>query len=33
MASSKLNQQYKIYVVEDNTLYAQILKKQLTDDG
>lgn len=33
MTGSKLNQQYKIYVVEDNTLYAQILKKQLTDDG
>ena len=33
MANSKLNPQYKIYVVEDNTLYAQILKKQLIDDG
>ncbi len=33
MARSKLNTQYKIFVVEDNVLYAQILKKQLTDDG
>ena len=33
MAHSKINTQYKIFVVEDNTLYAQILKKQLTDDG
>jgi two-component system, NtrC family, response regulator AtoC len=33
MASSKIKTQYKIFVVEDNTLYAQILKKQLTDDG
>jgi two-component system response regulator AtoC len=33
MASSKLNPHYKIFVVEDNILYAQILKKQLTDDG
>ncbi len=29
----KINKQYKVYVVEDNVLYAQILKKQLTDDG
>jgi two-component system response regulator AtoC len=33
MTSSKLNPHYKIFVVEDNILYAQILKKQLTDDG
>ena len=33
MASSKLNPQYKIFVVEDNILYAQILKKHLTDEG
>jgi DNA-binding response OmpR family regulator len=33
MAKPKLNTQYKIFVVEDNTLYAQILKKQLVDDG
>jgi len=33
MANSKLNPQYKIFVVEDNTLYAQILKKQLIDEG
>ena len=33
MIKSKLKQQYKIFVVEDNILYAQILKKQLTDDG
>ncbi len=25
--------QYKIFVVEDNVLYAQMLKKQLVDDG
>lgn len=25
--------QYKIFVVEDNIIYAQILKKQLVDDG
>ncbi|HSH19627.1 MAG TPA: response regulator, partial [Draconibacterium sp.] len=33
MAKPRLNTQYKIFVVEDNTLYAQILKKQLLDDG
>ncbi len=33
MARPKLSTQYKIFVVEDNTLYAQILKKQLVDDG
>ena len=33
MTSSKIKTQYKIFVVEDNILYAQILKKQLTDDG
>ncbi len=33
MAQSKVNTQYKIFVVEDNTLYAQVLKKQLLEDG
>ncbi|HCE57415.1 MAG TPA: hypothetical protein DER09_06305, partial [Prolixibacteraceae bacterium] len=33
MAQSKVNTQYKIFVVEDNTLYAQVLKKQLVEDG
>ena len=33
MNSSKINMQYKIFVVEDNVLYAQMLKKQLVDDG
>ena len=33
MAKPKLNSPYKIFVVEDNTLYAQILKKQLIDEG
>ncbi len=33
MTNSKSNMQYKIFVVEDNVLYAQILKKQLVDDG
>ncbi len=33
MSNSKINMQYKIFVVEDNVLYAQILKKQLVDDG
>lgn len=26
-------QQYKVFIVEDNELYARVLKKQLTDDG
>lgn len=33
MAQSRVNTQYKIFVVEDNVLYAQILKKQLVEDG
>jgi len=33
MTQSRINTQYKVFVVEDNTLYAQVLKKQLTDDG
>jgi len=33
MNNSRTNIQYKIFVVEDNTLYAQILKKQLSDEG
>ena len=32
MANSKNNIQYKIFVVEDNVLYAQVLKKQLIDN-
>ncbi len=31
MANSKNNIQYKVYIVEDNILYARILKKQLVD--
>ncbi len=33
MTSTKLKTQYKIFVVEDNVMYAQLLKKQLVDDG
>ena len=33
MSHSKVKMQYKIFVVEDNILYAQILKKQLIEDG
>ena len=29
----KSNNQYIVYIVEDNELYARVLKKQLTDDG
>ncbi|HKI88850.1 MAG TPA: sigma-54 dependent transcriptional regulator [Draconibacterium sp.] len=32
MSNPKSNIQYKIFIVEDNNLYAQILKKQLVDD-
>ncbi|MCD6354540.1 MAG: sigma-54-dependent Fis family transcriptional regulator, partial [Prolixibacteraceae bacterium] len=32
MTNSKAKIQYKIFVVEDNPLYAQILKKQLVDN-
>ncbi|MCF6358710.1 MAG: sigma-54 dependent transcriptional regulator [Draconibacterium sp.] len=33
MTNSKNNIQYKVFIVEDNILYARILKKQLTDDN
>lgn len=33
MKSSKNHIQYKVFIVEDNTLYARILKKQLVDDN
>lgn len=33
MVSTKIDTQYKIFVVEDNTLYAQVIKKQLVDEG
>jgi len=33
MANSENNIQYKVFIVEDNILYARILKKQLTDDN
>ncbi len=33
MPNHKSKTQYKIFVVEDNVLYAQILKKQLVDEG
>ncbi len=33
MPSNKANSQYKVFVVEDNVLYAQVLKKQLVDEG
>lgn len=33
MPNHKNNTQYKVFVVEDNVLYAQVLKKQLVDDG
>ena len=33
MANQKSKPQYKVYIVEDNELYARVLKKQLTDDG
>lgn len=32
MPNPKSNSQYKIFIVEDNNLYAQILKKQLVND-
>jgi DNA-binding NtrC family response regulator len=32
MSNPKSNIQYKIFIVEDNNLYAQILKKQLLND-
>ncbi len=33
MPGHKYNTSYKIFVVEDNMLYAQVLKKQLVSDG
>lgn len=33
MANLKNNSQYKVFIVEDNVLYARILKKQLLDDN
>ncbi|NQU52370.1 MAG: sigma-54-dependent Fis family transcriptional regulator [Bacteroidetes bacterium] len=33
MTNSKNNIKYKVFIVEDNVLYARILKKQLIDDN
>jgi len=33
MPNHKSMKHYKVFVVEDNVLYAQVLKKQLVDDG
>jgi two-component system response regulator AtoC len=33
MANQKRNIRYEIFIVEDNTLYAQVLKKQLTENN
>ncbi|MCK3682953.1 sigma-54 dependent transcriptional regulator [Maribellus sp. YY47] len=33
MTNQKLKSQYKVFIVEDNELYARVLKKQLTDDN
>ncbi len=33
MGNSENNIQYKVFIVEDNILYARILKKQLVDDN
>lgn len=32
MTNQKLKNNYKVYIVEDNVLYARVLKKQLLDD-
>jgi DNA-binding NtrC family response regulator len=32
MPNQKINNHYKIFIVEDNELYAQVLKKQLVND-
>ncbi|MBN1985006.1 MAG: sigma-54-dependent Fis family transcriptional regulator [Prolixibacteraceae bacterium] len=32
MPNQKINSHYKIFIVEDNELYAQVLKKQLVND-
>jgi len=33
MANQKNNMQYKVFIVEDNVLYARILKKQLVEEN
>ncbi len=33
MRNLKIRNQYKVYIVEDNVLYARVLKKQLTNDN
>lgn len=33
MANQKIKSNYKVFIVEDNVLYARVLKKQLTDDN
>jgi DNA-binding NtrC family response regulator len=33
MNNPKMKNQYKVFIVEDNILYARVLKKQLTDDN
>lgn len=33
MANHKSKSQYKVFIVEDNILYARVLKKQLTDNN
>lgn len=32
MTNLKIRSQYKVFIVEDNVLYARVLKKQLSDD-
>jgi DNA-binding NtrC family response regulator len=32
MTNQRINDPYKVFIVEDNVLYARVLKKQLTDD-
>jgi DNA-binding NtrC family response regulator len=32
MTNQRINNPYKVFIVEDNVLYARVLKKQLTDD-
>ncbi len=33
MTNQRIKSHYKVYIVEDNVLYARVLKKQLTDDN
>jgi len=33
MANQKIKNHYKVFIVEDNVLYARVLKKQLTEDN